>query len=331
MWQRLYDTKSGMEMGTLYQLRNLLSRRNVTTQPKSDVNANEDFLELVVTGYILTAVLIRLGMSNVHDMPPSVVSPDIWMEDDSVRQSTLMTLSSSVVESHTDLATKFHVPSPSHETASCGRVYDYTREVFSLGLLYLDFKDAIREGDGNRVMRDWKYFLPIFKATGHKNYALEALTLLSQYFVSLPTNLAAQIKWSRFVNVHGLPGRNISCDLHMEHMNRIVKTAIEGLGANKTEKAIIRIRKSVGTFMKTLEKFDREVGVPSVSGKHSKKSMLKDLEITIQQLVDSRAFDTSKSHTHKSFSSHKTNLMAKLKEQNFKDWIVDKIAEQTLS
>ena len=83
--------------------------------------------------------------------------------------------------------------------------------------------------------------------------------------------------------------------------------------------------------MKTLEKFDREVGVPSVSGKHSKKSMLKDLEITIQQLVDSRAFDTSKSHTHKSFSSLKTNLMAKLKEQNFKDWIVDKIAEQTLS
>ena len=174
-------------------------------------------------------------------------------------------------------------------------------------------------------MRDWKYFLPIFKDTGHKNYALEALTLLSQYFVTLPTNLATQIKWSRFVNVHGLPGRNISCDLYMEHINRIVKTAIEGLGANKTEKAIIRIGKNVGTFMKTLEKFDRDV--PSVSGEHSKKSMLKDLEITIQQVLDSRAFDTSKSHTHKSFSS----LMAKLKEQNFEDWIVDKIAEQTLS
>ena len=245
----------------------------------------------------------------------SVVSPDIWMEDDSVRQSTLMTLSSSVVESHWQLNFVCH-----HQVTRQLVVGECMIILLSLGLLYLDFKDAIREGDGNRVMRDWKYFLPIFKATGHKNYALEALTLLSQYFVTLPTNLAAQIKWSRFVNVHGLPGRN---------MNRIVKTAIEGLGANKTEKAIIRIGKSVGTFMKTLEKFDREVGVPSVSGEHSKKSMLKDLEITIQQLVDSRAFDTSKSHMHKSFSSLKTNLMAKLKEQNFKDWIVDKIAEQT--
>ena len=45
MWHCLYDTKSGMEMGTLYQLRNLLSGRNVTTQPKSDVNANQDFLD----------------------------------------------------------------------------------------------------------------------------------------------------------------------------------------------------------------------------------------------------------------------------------------------
>ena len=137
---------------------------------------------------------MRVGYVILHDMPlSSVVSPDLWMEDDSVRQSTLMTLSSSVVESHTDLATKFCVPSPSHETASCGSVYDYTREVFSLGLLYLDFKDAIREGDGNRVMRDWKYFLPIFKATGHKNYALEALTHLSQYFVTQPTNLSKSL------------------------------------------------------------------------------------------------------------------------------------------
>ncbi len=66
----------------------------------------------------------------------------------------------------------------------------------------------------------------IFKATKHKNYAMEELTMLTQYFVILP-NLAEQLKWSRFVNVHGFPGRNISADLHMEHMNRTVKTIID--------------------------------------------------------------------------------------------------------
>ena len=102
-------------------------------------------------------------------------------------------------------------------------------------------------GDGDRVIAIWKYLMLIFKAMGHRNYAAEAFTLLSQYHLTLPPNLAEQLKWSRFVNVHGLPGDNISCDLHQEHMNRLVKVAIEGLGANKkSSKAVIRVGKAVG-------------------------------------------------------------------------------------
>ena len=36
-------------------------------------------------------------------------------------------------------------------------------EVLSLGLFYLEFKDAIREGDGLRVLRCYKYLLPLFR------------------------------------------------------------------------------------------------------------------------------------------------------------------------
>ena len=50
-----------MERGTLYQLRNLTNRGNVTKQVKSDVNFNEDFLELCSTGYILVSVMTKLG------------------------------------------------------------------------------------------------------------------------------------------------------------------------------------------------------------------------------------------------------------------------------
>ena len=61
--KRLYNTKSGMERGALYQLRNLINRRNVKKEVKSDVNATEDFIEIVVTGYITSAVLFYLGIS----------------------------------------------------------------------------------------------------------------------------------------------------------------------------------------------------------------------------------------------------------------------------
>ncbi len=108
--------------------------------------------------------------------------------------------------------------------------------------------------------------LILFKATGRKNYAIEALTLLSQYHILLPCNLVEQLKWSRFVNVRGLPGHNISCDLHMEHLNRLVKVSIEGLGANKSEKSIKRVAKAMGVLTKQWSKNMKMIGGAELRG-----------------------------------------------------------------
>ena len=171
-------------------------------------------------------------------------------------------VASAIVEQHVDLSTNFadsgsnsEESSPSHPTRSDG-VYAYSCEVLTLGLLFLEFKDSIREGDGDGDMRVWKYFLLLFKAAGRKNYAIEALTMLTQYHITLPPRLAEQLKWSRFINTHGIIAHNISCDLHMEHLNRKAKVAIEGLGVNKSEKAITRVGKAIGTMTRTLDKFD---------------------------------------------------------------------------
>ena len=72
-----------MERGTLYQLRNLINRRNVTTEVKSNVNANEDFLEVVVTGYVIVTAMKFLGMSSLNNIPhASHVPSDSWMQED---------------------------------------------------------------------------------------------------------------------------------------------------------------------------------------------------------------------------------------------------------
>ena len=49
---------------------------------------------------------------------------------------------------------------------------------------------------------------------------------------SMP-NLAHQVMWNRFVNVRG---RNILCDLHNEHLNKLLKRIITNIGASLTEK-----------------------------------------------------------------------------------------------
>ena len=45
------------------QLRNLLNRRNVTSDVSKDMNANEDFLNLIVSAHTITAVLNVLNIT----------------------------------------------------------------------------------------------------------------------------------------------------------------------------------------------------------------------------------------------------------------------------
>ena len=307
IWKRLYKTKSGIERGTMHQLRNLINRRNVVKKVKSDMNACEDFFDLIVTGHVIACAMQLLGMSSVDAVPSSNViqSPEeAWMRDDIERKSILMDVSSLIVDQNVDLSTTF-ADSPSEESARMpvDSVYAYSSETLSLGLLFLEFKDGIREGDGDRVMR-----------------------VLSQYHLTLPPRLAEQLKWSRFINTHGSAGHNISCDLHMEHLNKIAKVAVDGLGANKSEKAITRVGKAIGTMAGTLDNFDSVNNVPAVSGAHSRKSADKDLHKVVNQLVKSEVFNIKPGRKHKSFRNIKTNSIRSLSGKQLKEWMVERYA-----
>ena len=328
---RLYRTSSAMDRGTMYQIRNLIDRRNVTRKPKSDVNASEDFFEVVVIGYILAAVMCHLGMPTLDSLPlPSVISHTIWMEDDDMRRTALKGISKHIVTEFVDLETSWKPTCTGTCTRStpvdqsAGTALEYSREVMSLGLLFLEFKDAIREGDGDRVLFVWRYLLLLYKASRRKNYAIEALTLLSQCSFILPANLAEQVKWSRFVNFHGLPGHNISCDLHMEHLNRLVKTAIDGLGANKSKKAISRVGKALGVLASATQAYDKELGVPLQGSTHStrqvKPKILKDVTTIVNQLLQGDVFNSNRKHS--SFRKLKSNLIRTISEKDFKQWMI---------
>ena len=88
-----------MQKGTLYQLRNVLNRRNVSSSVKSNVAAYEDFLELVTKGHVISAALEVLQMSSTNEMPRANMNPSIWMDDDVCRKREL---SSKIVERYVD-------------------------------------------------------------------------------------------------------------------------------------------------------------------------------------------------------------------------------------
>ena len=53
-------------------------------------------------------------------------------------------------------------------------------------LVVEEFSDAIREGDGERIIQMWKFLLLYFRAAHRTKYVLEALTLLVQVQALFP-------------------------------------------------------------------------------------------------------------------------------------------------
>ena len=171
-------------------------------------------------------------MTSLNDTPSAdVISnpQNLWMQSADHRKAVLDKICQQVVDSFVDFS--FGQTSCNNDT---DKVKEYGIQLLGIGCFYLEFTDAIREGDGNHVLRCWRYLLPIFLGSHPTNYSFEVLNMLFQQSYTLSPRLSAELLWSRFINVHGHPGRNIPADLHMEHLNRLVKEAIRNLGANKT-------------------------------------------------------------------------------------------------
>ena len=243
-------------------------------EPKKDFNAHDSFFILVTTSHILAAAMEVLGMDSLDDDPCEQLIPgDVDCLSKSERREILTHIANVIVHSYVDLHHSVEDPvvtEDPHEDSSksedstkdedsseceedsregeedCSKggdtkqdidtsddnVQAYAREVLTLGLIYSEFADGIREGDGDRVIRCWKFLMLIFKATQRKNYSCEAFALLAQLEFILSPRL---LKCSLFINTQGGKRKNIPCDLHMEHLNRVIKDGIKGLGANNRQ------------------------------------------------------------------------------------------------
>ena len=105
--------------------------------------------------------------------------------------------------------------------------------------------------------------------------------------------------WSRFINTRGGKGNNIPCDLHMEHLNRVLKDGIKGLGANKTERAITRLGKCIDSIDQVLTNYDEYHHIHHTSDHHTVTSPEKDIELVLSELLKVRPFAYNKGRSHK--------------------------------
>ena len=274
-------------------------------------------------GHILAAFLQHFAFTSLSDAHGLE-----FLKDSFSKQAMFQQMVVEVLREHVHLGTR--VQSHPHSDSATDGVLSYAKEVLSLLLLWAEFEDAIKEGDGHRLIRCWKFLLPIFKVTNHKNYSIGAVNLLIHCNFLLSPRHREQLLWSRFINTSGKPGGNIACDFHLEHMNRTVKAAIGGLGSNITPKAITRIGKCAGPLMNACNQFDATSAVVQPSGKHGGASWAKDVTKITEQLQQVKAFQNVPGRKHASFPEVKQNLASKLNMEKFKTWFKAQLRELSL-
>lgn len=176
MWQRLFSKLSAAEKGTMFQMKNLIHRTAVPFDPEKNMKAAEDYLLLLLHAHATAAAkeVLNTQLSNsespsVADVASTIINTYLLLPEDDVGDGE-------------DDEDELRVQGASADQLQKGvKVAMYARELLTLSLLWHFFHDATREGDGDRIILSWKLMLPVFRATGHRNYAKEAVILLLQH------------------------------------------------------------------------------------------------------------------------------------------------------
>ena len=145
------------DQGTLYHLRNVINRRNVVDKPMNAVEACEDFFLLVVESHVLAAAMALFGMVATDNTPSNKQFFPAGSEKlpPAERKQVLLMACGAIVDTHVDLQFVGKHTRQGPKAAEVDRVQQYASEVLTHGLLLMEFIDAIREGDGDRIIRCW--------------------------------------------------------------------------------------------------------------------------------------------------------------------------------
>ena len=179
------------------------------------------------------------------------------------------------IQSYSDLCSygMSTVTSKSDVMPGDDHVYNYGCLHLSIGLLLRNADDSVREGDGERLMRVWKFLTLFYRCGGSHKYALAGLRLSASRLALLTPKQAHRLTWNRFANTRIGKGNCISRDLRLEKINQVSKQAIRAIGSpNITPNSIKSATQATGPLQKILQQSDSDLGLSKRVTHHTNKT-----------------------------------------------------------
>lgn len=132
------------------------------------MNACGEFSELIVTAHIHCCSTEWLQENSIDSMFETIPSCEL--------SSALNTIAEKKTDGDIDMR---FPPQPQKNYRSSAQnvdhVLEYVKEVLTLGLFYVEHLDAIKEGDGYRLLQCWKYWLLISSVLDTLSTAMKLL------------------------------------------------------------------------------------------------------------------------------------------------------------
>ncbi|KAH3872152.1 hypothetical protein DPMN_035366 [Dreissena polymorpha] len=201
---------------------------------------------------------------------------------------------------------------------------NYAIKVLWHGLNQKIKRDAIRENDGSRIIRHWKFDLLGFYENHHPKYFLVCHQLLSAINGAVSPRLQQTLIWNRTVNPNGGLGKNMEMDLQMEHYNKQYKESVKDAAGQLTQDTIARHSQMVGIGKLIRQVYEKQVSGGRKSGVQSKSDIHRDSDIKefVVMMKDEKVFSTLPGRNHPSFPDITLNLYPKTQPKPFKARLV---------
>ncbi|XP_041454879.1 uncharacterized protein LOC121407753 [Lytechinus variegatus] len=185
--------------------------------------------------------------------------------------------------------------------------YEYSKALLHLGLGEMVRHDAIREGDGNRMIQHWLLDLPHFFDKHHSKYFSEGHQLLMNVNGGVSDRLAYQMKWNRTVNVYGGEGKNVGKDYGMESMNKDFMSVLRDTSSNFSKDLVISRYSQVVVMEETVNRsFDIKVtGRPTPTAPDAAHIKASDTVDLAELLVKNRCLVNVPGRSHTGFEDFK--------------------------
>ena len=197
-------------------------------------------------------------------------------------------------------------------------VKNYSKQLLQWFLHLLEFQDAIKEGDITRCNICLKLMIPFFY--GHSStskYAVECIDYILKTEVLLPEALGVRCRISSFVNPKGGAGNNKAADMQQENNILVLKDIIKGLGAGKTDKALVRASLAAPVVQAVVENYRQILDIHMRDGRHVKKSNKEDVKAVVSLTSDIDPFTTTPGRVMEHYKGIRADAFARIDKPHF--------------